>query len=650
MKLGEFETNNIYLGDCYELIKKLPDKSVDLVIIDPPYEFCAGGNGSSEIAQRKFKQKEEMYSLDTKITKKKMGTGYQSGGGCFGTKNRSYHSQLCTTDVSIARQKYLEYVEKYGVDEESERLSIIANAVDNRENTSFISEGFSNDILDELVRVMKKVNIYIWCSKAQISQILNYFEGIGCNIDLLTWHKCLSGSTEIIVKNDEGYIYKTNLKDFYRNKNNVNSFIFNGEDWVKIYNVVKYENHKGYNEIVLRNGNTIKCSLDHKFYVNAKEIEAQDLKIGDILDHHSIKIKEVEHSKISNNLAWFIGLFIAQGSYSSKGSEFTKTIQIATNRKRDDIVKKIDELCLEYNATYNVYEYGNNQKREIHIFSSLLNGVLKEYISGKLSYGKHLSNKCWNMNKEFLDNLLQGYLDGDGYYDNHRYRLGFTRKNYNLKNDLITICNILNYNIKIQKTYASFNNKKYAIFKGTIYKYNKNIQKSDYEIVKIKTLKDSYIDLYDIQLNDEKHKFLLSDGTITHNCNPIPTCNNTYLSDTEYCIFARESGVKLGGSVATKKKYYVSECNVADKKLYDHPTIKPLHIIKNLIINSSEENEIVLDTFLGSGTTAVACKELNRQYIGFELNEEFYEIAKNRLEGLTQEDRKKREQGQISLF
>ena len=143
---------------------------------------------------------------------------------------------------------------------------------------------------------------------------------------------------------------------------------------------------------------------------------------------------------------------------------------------------------------------------------------------------------------------------------------------------------------------------------------------------------------------------MLSDGTITHNCNPIPTCNNTYLSDTEYCIFARESGVKLGGSVATKKKYYVSECNVADKKLYDHPTIKPLHIIKNLIINSSEENEIVLDTFLGSGTTAVACKELNRQYIGFELNEEFYEIAKNRLEGLTQEDRKKREEGQISLF
>lgn len=39
MQLGEFETNNIYNVDCYEAIKKLPDKSVDLVIIDPPYDI-----------------------------------------------------------------------------------------------------------------------------------------------------------------------------------------------------------------------------------------------------------------------------------------------------------------------------------------------------------------------------------------------------------------------------------------------------------------------------------------------------------------------------------------------------------------------------------------------------------------------------------
>lgn len=116
-----------------------------------------------------------------------------------------------------------------------------------------------------------------------------------------------------------------------------------------------------------------------------------------------------------------------------------------------------------------------------------------------------------------------------------------------------------------------------------------------------------------------------------HKTNPTPTMNNTYANDTEYLIFAREKGVKVYGNYHTKRKYYVTPTNVKDKKLYKHPTIKPLEIIKNLVINSSKENEIVLDCFMGSGTTGVACKELNRYFIGIELNEEYFNIAKERI-------------------
>lgn len=101
-----------------------------------------------------------------------------------------------------------------------------------------------------------------------------------------------------------------------------------------------------------------------------------------------------------------------------------------------------------------------------------------------------------------------------------------------------------------------------------------------------------------------------------HKTNPIPTCNNTYLNDTEYCIFAREKCVKLYGSYQTKRKYYVTATNKEDKKLYKHLTIKPLNIIENLIINSSKEEDTILDCFMGSGTTGVACKKLNRNFIG----------------------------------
>ena len=117
-----------------------------------------------------------------------------------------------------------------------------------------------------------------------------------------------------------------------------------------------------------------------------------------------------------------------------------------------------------------------------------------------------------------------------------------------------------------------------------------------------------------------------------HKTNPVPTCSNKYLSDTEYLLFFREKGVKIYGSYETKKKYYVTPTNKEDKKLYQHPTIKPLEIIQNLIINSSQEGDVVLDCFLGSGTTAVAAVNTNRHYIGFELNEEYFDIACKRLD------------------
>ena len=158
------ELNVIYNEDCYEGLKRLPDKCVDLVYIDPPYQFTMGGNGHSEIANRKYKSKKEIYSLDTDITKRTVGTGYSSGGGCFGTKKRNYHSQINQTDVNLSpeRKAYLDYVEKNGKDAEAERLRVIANAVDNRENTYFISKGFTNNLLDELCRIMKKIYIYIY--------------------------------------------------------------------------------------------------------------------------------------------------------------------------------------------------------------------------------------------------------------------------------------------------------------------------------------------------------------------------------------------------------------------------------------------------------------------------------------------------------
>ena len=63
-----------------------------------------------------------------------------------------------------------------------------------------------------------------------------------------------------------------------------------------------------------------------------------------------------------------------------------------------------------------------------------------------------------------------------------------------------------------------------------------------------------------------------------------------------------------------------------------HPTVKPIELMSYLILLGSRENDVVLDPFLGSGTTAISCVLNDRQYIGIELNSEYYDISKSRIE------------------
>lgn len=88
----------------------------------------------------------------------------------------------------------------------------------------------------------------------------------------------------------------------------------------------------------------------------------------------------------------------------------------------------------------------------------------------------------------------------------------------------------------------------------------------------------------------------------------------------------------------TKRKFSASERDVwrikpinFTLKIKRHQTEKPLALIRKMIQNSSEEGDLILDTFIGSGTTAVACKQLGRNFIGFEINPEYYKIANERI-------------------
>ena len=116
----EIKPNNIYLGDAYELIKDIPDKSIDLIITDPPYEI-------------------EGISNNGKLR------------GIFAKDGRS---------ATYEKELYE------------------------------LSKGIDLSILDDYVRVMKKINIYVWCNKEQIYDYLTYFvKERKCNWEMLIWAK-----------------------------------------------------------------------------------------------------------------------------------------------------------------------------------------------------------------------------------------------------------------------------------------------------------------------------------------------------------------------------------------------------------------------------------------------------------------------------
>ena len=116
-----------------------------------------------------------------------------------------------------------------------------------------------------------------------------------------------------------------------------------------------------------------------------------------------------------------------------------------------------------------------------------------------------------------------------------------------------------------------------------------------------------------------------------HKNNALPTYSNKYLSDCEYILHFRKWAKCKPQNYEDAKTVYLGSINHKDKKIWNHPTIKPLDLVEKIIRNSSKEWDLVLDCFLGSWTTWVACRNLNRDFIWIELDETYFNIAKDRI-------------------
>lgn len=109
--------------------------------------------------------------------------------------------------------------------------------------------------------------------------------------------------------------------------------------------------------------------------------------------------------------------------------------------------------------------------------------------------------------------------------------------------------------------------------------------------------------------------------------NPSPmNGQHIYLSGIENAVWFK----KRGGTFNARCKNTVFRHSCGRSKL--HPTEKNHELLKELILDNSNENDVVLDPCMGSGSHGLVSLQLNRRFIGIELNKEYFEIAKNRIE------------------
>ena len=105
--------------------------------------------------------------------------------------------------------------------------------------------------------------------------------------------------------------------------------------------------------------------------------------------------------------------------------------------------------------------------------------------------------------------------------------------------------------------------------------------------------------------------------------------NRWYYKQTELVLFFRKGRAKPINDYTSRDNIKVVMPKKKTGKL--HITQKPLDFIQLLITNSSRENEVILDPFMGSGTTAIACMNTQRNFIGFEMDKGYYDIACKRI-------------------
>lgn len=155
----------------------------------------------------------------------------------------------------------------------------------------------------------------------------------------------------------------------------------------------------------------------------------------------------------------------------------------------------------------------------------------------------------------------------------------------------------------------------------------------------------TYHNIYSVGMALEKEGFKILNNITWQKNNPAPNLSCRYFThSTETILWAKKNDKsakhyfnydlmkKMNNGKQMKDVWLGSATKQSEKWAGKHPTQKPEYLLERIILSSTVAGNKILDPFLGSGTTGVVAKKLNRLFVGIDLEEEYLNIAKKRLE------------------
>ena len=186
------------------------------------------------------------------------------------------------------------------------------------------------------------------------------------------------------------------------------------------------------------------------------------------------------------------------------------------------------------------------------------------------------------------------------------------------------------------------------------HKFNKKWIKLCYDILKDDGtiwISGTMHNIYSIGMALEEEGFKIINNITWRKLNPPPNIScRAFVHSTETILWAKKDIKKakhkfnyslmrqLNGGKQMKDVWETSLTKPSEKKCGKHPTQKPMELLERIILSSTDEGDLILDPFNGSGTTGIVAKKLNRNYIGIDKEKEYLDLTIKRRK---EDDKKK---------